>query len=61
VNDGHDAFPQPLLGDPGLSETGEAEAIPTNEMPSVEDVLSDGRMGEAAGIPEKLASSRREQ
>ena len=57
----HNALAQPLLGNPGFSKMGKTETILINEMPCIEDVLSDDCMSEATRIPEKLASTRREQ
>jgi len=59
--DGHDALTQPLLGDPGFTETSETEAITINEMCGIENMRADNCMGETAGVTEQLALSRHEE
>jgi hypothetical protein len=52
LNEGHDAFPEPLLGDPGLTRTGKTENILMNEASGIQKIPADGGMRKCAGIPQ---------
>jgi len=59
--DGHEAFAQPLLRDPGFPEFCKTENILTDEMAGIKNISADSGVRETAGVTKHFALSRDEK
>jgi hypothetical protein len=61
VNQGHEAFAKPLLGNPWLAVGGEAKVIGLNKVTRREDMFAECDMRKCARISEKPGASSNEE